>query len=88
MLWANLLLSCAEFSQCILDILRHIGLEHRTWVHGLRDRHLPRLQQAFHVFAGILIHDEIGVHESSVKVATDVDSVWGADILDDGIKDI
>lgn len=88
MLWSNLLLSCAELSQCILNILRHVGLEYRTWVHGLGHRHLPCLQKAFHVLASVLVHDEIGVHEGSIKVAADVDSVWGADILDNRIKNI
>ena len=35
-----------------------------------------------------MVHDEIRIHESSVQVATDVHSIWGADILDDGIKHI
>ena len=35
-----------------------------------------------------MVHDEISIHECSVQVATDVHSIWGADILDDGIKHI
>lgn len=88
MLWPNLLLSCAEFSQCILYVLCHVGLKHRARVHRLGDRHLPRPQQAFHVLACVLIHHEIGVHEGSVKVATNVDGVGRANILNNRIKDV
>jgi hypothetical protein len=77
-----LLLGCTKFSQRVLDVLRHVGLEHRARVHGLGHRHLPRLQQAFHVLSGTLVHDQIGVHEGSVEVATNIDGVWGADIFD------
>lgn len=88
MLRPNLLLSCAEFSQCILDVLCHVGLKHRARVHRLGHRHLPRPQQAFHVLACVLIHDKIGVHEGSVEVATNVDGVWRANILNNRIKDV
>jgi hypothetical protein len=83
MLWSlYLLLGCTKLSQGVLDVLRHVGLEHRTRVHGLGHRHLPRLQQAFHVFSGALVHDQIGVHEGPVEVTANIDRVWGADILD------
>jgi hypothetical protein len=76
-----LLLSCTKLSQCVLDVLRHVGLEHRARVHGLGHRHLPRLQQAFHILSGALVHNKIGVHEGPVEIPADVDRVWSADIF-------
>jgi hypothetical protein len=87
-LWPYLLLSCTEFSQCILDVLCHVGLKHRARVHRLGHRHFPCPQQAFHVLARVLIHDEVCVHEGSVKIATDIDGIRSTDVLDNGIKDI
>jgi hypothetical protein len=78
----DLLLSSTKLSQCVLDVLCHVGLEHRARVHGLGHRHLPRLQQAFHILSGALVHDKIGIHEGSVEVAANVNGVWGADIFD------
>lgn len=88
MLWPDLLLGCTKLSQCVFDVLRHIGLEHWTRIHGLGYRHLPRLQQAFHTLAGALIHDKIGLHEGLVQISADIDSIWGSDILDNGIKHV
>jgi len=59
MLWSDLLLSCTKLSQCVLDVLCHVGLEHRARIHGLGYGHLPRLQQAFHTLTSALVHDKI-----------------------------
>ena len=87
-MWPDLLLSCTKLSQCILNVLRHIGLEHRTRVHRLGHRHLPRLQQAFHTLAGALIHDKIRLHEGLVQIPANIDGIWGSDILDNGIEHV
>lgn len=49
---------------------------------------LPCPQQAFHSLACALVHDQVGVHERSIHVATKVDGVRGADILDDRIEHV
>ena len=49
---------------------------------------LPRPKEAFHGLAGGLGHDQVGVHESSIKISAEVNCVRCADILDDGIEHI
>ena len=85
MCWAlNLLLDGrSHLRQGVLDVPGHICWKDRARIHGFRHWLLPRLQQAFHSFSGVLIHDEIGAHEGLVHVAAEVDGVWGANVLDD-----
>ena len=80
--------NCTDLVDGIFNISCDIGRKHRTSVHRLRHWLLPCPQQAFHCLTSSLIHDEVGVHKRAVEVTSEIDGVWGADILDDGIKDI
>jgi len=76
----------AHLCEGVFDVACDICWKDGARVHGLRHWHLPGPQQAFHSLSGVLIHDEICIHESLVHIATKIDSVWGPNILDDGIE--
>ena len=83
---SSLNLDRANLIQRVLNVASHFGREDRAWIHRLRHRLLPCSQQAFHCLAGVLRHDQVGVHESSVEISTEIHRVWGANIFDDRIK--
>jgi hypothetical protein len=90
MLWTlDLLLnSTLHLSKSVFNISGHIRRKYRAWVHRLWHGLLPRSQQAFHSLSGVLVHYEIGVHERLVHVASKIDSIRGANVLDNGVKHI
>jgi hypothetical protein len=73
------------FEESILDWAHGIGREDWPWINRSRHTLLPRLQHALHVSPSIAIDECVGVHENAVEVATQVDCVWRADVLDDAV---
>lgn len=74
--------------QGILDRSRYIYRKHWSSLHRPRNRFLPSLQHAFHAFPSLTFHQCVRVHEGAVQIASQVDCVWRAYILDNGVEKI
>lgn len=72
----------------ILDIGGNIVWEDGPSVHRLRHRLLPCFKQTFHGLASSLVGDKEGVHECAIEIASEVNRVGSADVLDNRVEDI
>lgn len=80
--------NCTYLVDSILNIASDVCWKDRPSIHRLSHWLLPRPQQTFQCLTSTLIHNKIGIHECAIKIAAQVYSVWGANILNDGIEDI
>lgn len=74
--------------QGILYWARDLSRKHWSRIHRAGYRLLPGLQHLVHLPPYTVIDQSISLHEGLVELSTEEQSVWCADILDDGIEDI
>jgi hypothetical protein len=74
--------------QGILNWACDLSRKHWPRIHRAGNRFLPGFQHLVHLPPYTVIDQSICLHEGLVELSTKEQSVWCADILDDGIEDI
>ena len=77
-----LLSSEPSLAQCIYDSLRDVKAENRSARERPWHWFPPCLESFIELLANITVHQCIGIHKSVVEVASEIDSVWSSNVLD------
>lgn len=78
--------SCLCLQQGGLDWPHSLGWENRPRIDRSGDRLFPGLHHTLHIPSGVTVDECVGVHEGAEEAATQIDCVWGSDVLDYTIK--
>jgi hypothetical protein len=69
-------------AQCIYDSLCDVKAENGSAREQPRHWFPPCLESFIELLANVTVHQCIGIHKSVVEVASEIDSVWSSNVLD------
>jgi hypothetical protein len=77
-----LLSSESSLAQCIYDSLRDVKAENGSARERRGHWFPPCLEGLIELLANVTVHQCIGIHKSIIEIASEVDSVWSPNVLD------